>query len=100
MKSKFNICTLSLIFAASFLTACSFEPHARTEAFPVLPDDLKDCKFYNISNGNTMLHVVRCPNSSVSTQTSGKNPQNIIVIDGVSYSPNITASSLPIKILR
>lgn len=77
----------SLITAAFVvvLTACSNGYEQLT--YPVVPDELKDCKFYSISNssgGN--LRVVRCPNSQTSTTYStGKTQTTSVVIDGVTY---------------
>ena len=52
------------------LTACDVEPYNKelTQTYP-LPDGLEDCKIYYLQNksGNS-LKVVRCPNSSTTTQ--------------------------------
>jgi len=83
MMSKTRL-TLVAIFAA-FLTAC--EPYAEQLSVPVLPDELKDCKFYMVSaNGRGYMTVVRCPNSTTSTTyNTGKSQYTTVVIDGQEY---------------
>lgn len=73
------------IAAALLVTAC--DPYAKVVDAPVLPDGLKDCKFYVVStNGSNYLNVVRCPNSTTSTNyTSGKAQHTTVVIDGKQY---------------
>ena len=50
----------------------------------MLPDGLKDCKIYSLSNGKGgYMRVVRCPNSSTTTSyTSGKTLVNTTVLEG------------------
>lgn len=43
-----------------------------------LPAELQDCKFFRLSDGITSLNVARCPNSTTSVTTSGKNPVTTI----------------------
>ena len=76
--------TTILIIMAVALAACS--PKYEEQHYPVLPDDLKDCKFYEISNGGSTIKVVRCPNSQTSTtwtQSNGKSrtTRSAVVID-------------------
>lgn len=48
----------------------------------LIPEALQDCKFFQLRNsGHYTLHVVRCPNSVVSTLVPGKYPQRTITID-------------------
>lgn len=75
-----------LVAAAVVLVGCS--PSYESMSMPVLPDELKDCKFYYVSNGGPYMRVVRCPNSSTSTTyTSGNTKRTDVVIDGVTYRP-------------
>ena len=83
-----NKLILSLVF---FLTACS-DPSAVEKKFPILPDGLKDCTFYDIDPGGVgrEIHVARCPNSATSMDyqiQQGKTSvtKTTIVIDGIEY---------------
>ena len=69
-----------LILSAIMLFGC--EPHAneRTD-LTVLPEGLKDCKFYWVSNGTGGMNVARCPNSSTTTYTGGKTPHTTVTVD-------------------
>ncbi len=70
---------------ACLLSAC--DPSAKQVAFPVLPNELKDCTFHYISDGNYGITVARCPNSTTSTTyLSGKTARTTVVIDGVEYT--------------
>ena len=79
--------TISLAAAAVVLAGCS--PNYNSLSMPVLPDELKDCKFYIVTDGIRELRVVRCPNSTTSTtyNSSGKTSRTDVVIDGVTYRP-------------
>lgn len=59
----------------------------KTYSFPILPDDLKDCKFYRVDNEEgESLNIVRCPLSVTSTEyRQGKTRQTTVVIDGDTY---------------
>lgn len=48
-----------------------------------LPAELQDCKFFRLSDGITSLNVARCPNSTSSVTTAGKNPVTTITASGV-----------------
>lgn len=48
-----------------------------------LPAELQDCKFFRLSDGITSLNVARCPNSTTSVTTTGKNPVTTITASGV-----------------
>jgi hypothetical protein len=65
------------------LAAC--QPNAQTKDYPVLPEALKDCKFYSVSDGVSYINVARCPNSSTTVKTTGKNSRTTITIDGKEY---------------
>lgn len=48
----------------------------------VLPDELKDCKFYHIQHKGNFMKVVRCPNSSTSVSyKSGKTNQYLTTLE-------------------
>jgi len=72
-----------LALAAIALVSCS--PSAKEGTIipnEVIPEGLKDCKFYILkSSSGGKLHVIRCPNSSVSTATTGKHPVHSATID-------------------
>lgn len=74
-----------LIFSIIGIVGCSDGYHERN--FPVRPDELKDCKIYQLeSSGGGSITVVRCPQSATSTTyKSGKTTVNTVVIDGVEY---------------
>lgn len=76
--------TLILIPVLALVAACG--PAAQPTVFEVLPDELKDCKFFYIRNSSGQtLNVVRCPNSNTTAKTSGKHPVTTVTIDGVDY---------------
>lgn len=80
---------LFIILSAVMLVACS--PSSNEMHFPVLPEGLKDCRFYKVSDGSTEIKVVRCPNSQTTTthQVGAKShtSRSVVVIDGVTYQP-------------
>jgi len=39
---------------------------------------LEDCTYRQLFTGANTLHVIRCPNSTVSTQAAGKTPINTV----------------------
>jgi hypothetical protein len=82
MKTLRNV---GLVLVASILAGCT--PGVETMTYEVLPDDLKDCKFYLLKNSSgDRMRVVRCPNSvTTTTYTSGKSTITTVVIDGVEY---------------
>jgi len=75
-----------MLVMAVALAGCT--PSAKETVWEVLPDGLKDCKFYEISNSNgATMKVVRCPMSTTSIQyQSGKATINTVVVDGVEYT--------------
>jgi hypothetical protein len=75
-----------VMILAVVLAGCT--PSAQEQTFPVVPEGLKDCKFYKLTDesANT-IRVVRCPGSSTSmSYKTGKTRSNSIVIDGVEYT--------------
>lgn len=88
---KLKIVTAATVVGLVVLYGCT--PSAKQEA-PIpanlIPDGLKDCAFYELSNGaGTRYHIVRCPMSSVSLTRPGKNAEHTVTIDGaaVAVSP-------------
>lgn len=48
----------------------------------ILPEGLKDCKIYHMTNGLSYITVTRCPNSSTSTQyQTGKTTSSTVVVE-------------------
>ena len=75
MKSK-----LIVLLSALLLTAC--EPSSREVTYSAMPEDLKDCKAYSISESGSYVKVMRCPNSSTSlTYHEGKSIRHTSVIE-------------------
>lgn len=63
------------------LTGCSKETVETTDTI-ILPEGLKDCKLYRVSDGFNTIKIMRCPNSSTSTKyRSGKTDRQAIVVD-------------------
>ena len=66
------------------LTGCG--PSAETREYPILPDALKDCKFFRLTDGNgSSITVARCPNSTTTTRQSDKAGTTSVIIDGKEY---------------
>jgi hypothetical protein len=83
-KPVVSICAL-LIATVLCLAGCS--PSAKIEDFPILPDDLKDCKFYRLTDGDgSAITVARCPGSNTTVQQSDKAHTTSVVIDGQEYT--------------
>lgn len=78
---------IGILFAAGIISGCTNS--AKEVLFPVLPQELKDCKVFFLTNeGGGALTVMRCPNATTSTSyTSGKSTVTSIVVDGVEYQP-------------
>ena len=68
------------------LAGCT--PSANEQTWPVLPEGLKDCKFYKLTDDSAnTIKVARCPMSSASiSYQSGKVTATTVVIDGVEYT--------------
>lgn len=91
-KRVFHMVLLCIVLTILVTVGCkSYPPHYEEDKdYTVLPEELKDCKIFNISNGWGILTVVRCPNSSTSTiYSEGKTIKKVVVIDGVEYAPVI-----------
>lgn len=74
-----------LMFIAVLLTLAGCgDPSAKDSTDKwMLPDGLKDCKIYSLSNGKgSYMQVVRCPNSATtSSYTQGKTSTNITLVE-------------------
>jgi len=72
---------IMLLCALLAITGCS--PRSDQLNFPILPEELKDCKFYYLrnENGGHSITVARCPNSSTSVQSGGKHKVRSLLID-------------------
>lgn len=56
-----------IMLIVSVLLVAGCENSYESLSYPVLPEDLKDCKFYEVhSRGGSTLKIVRCPQSDVS----------------------------------
>jgi hypothetical protein len=81
------ICLAAL--SAVFLAGCG--QSVSSLDYPV-PEELKDCAFYKLTNGADAIKVVRCPNSTTSvTYRDGKHDQTSVVIDGT--APNVSLAA-------
>jgi hypothetical protein len=73
-----------IILLSLFLVGC--KPDAEERVYSVLPEELKDCRFFRLSDefSNTIT-VARCPNSSTTVKVHNKQSTTSVVIDGVEY---------------
>jgi len=70
-----------VMVSALMLTACNPTYEENTQNFS-LPEGLKDCKIYHLESGITYFNVVRCPNSSTTTQwQAGKMQASATVVE-------------------
>lgn len=79
---------ISIILVSIFLLGC--EPYAKEVNWPVVPEELKDCKFFVLQDSSgAAIQIVRCPLSDTSvTYKQGKQTANTVTIDGVKYVPS------------
>lgn len=77
---------IMLMVGLMMLAGC--EPDAKVKNYPVLPDELKDCKFFRLAdeNGSTIT-VARCPNSTTTVRQGDKGGTTSVIIDGKEYIP-------------
>lgn len=87
MKRNVSQSKYGYAVAALLLAGCS--NGYSEKKFPVLPDELKDCRFFYITNDKgESLTVVRCPISVTTTAyRQGKSTRTSVVIDGAEYEP-------------
>ena len=82
MKKIIAICLL-----LTSLQAVAFDDTGKEIFPPIVPDGLKDCKFYQVLWSTGLLTfknltVTRCPSSSTNTSyVENKNQHNVTVID-------------------
>jgi hypothetical protein len=70
-----------LLCALLVITGCT--PRAGQLDFSVLPDELKDCKFFYLRDGSgNNITVARCPNSATSVVSGGKQKRTSITAEG------------------
>jgi hypothetical protein len=76
-----------LILAFGLLMALAgCKPDAEVKNYAVLPDDLKDCKFFRLTDDiGSSITVARCPNSTTTTRQSDKAGTTSVIIDGKEY---------------
>lgn len=82
---------LAVALFAVFLIGCDKQTREVSGEY-ALPGGLQDCKIFYLTGGGggglSLLKVMRCPNSSTSTNyTSGKTTHTNVVIEGVEYTP-------------
>lgn len=70
---------LSAVVVAAALAGC--QPYAEEVTYPVMPEGLKDCRTFVISDGSVRVRVVRCPNSQTSTTRPGKGTTHSTVVE-------------------
>lgn len=76
----------NIIIALSILLLAGCTPSVEQKVWPVLPEELKDCAFYRITDGNgNVISMARCPNSSATVKMNNKAGTTTVVIDGVEY---------------
>jgi len=67
------------------LSGC--KPDAEERVYSVLPEELKDCRFFRLTDEfSTTITVARCPNSSTTVKVHNKQSTTSVVIDGVEYT--------------
>lgn len=81
-----NVPTRVVCVAALLLTVAGCTPSTEERRGFIMPAGMEDCKVYGMSDGESYLNVVRCPNSTVTTTSGGKNKVTTVVIDGVEYT--------------
>ena len=65
---------LLILTSLLVLASCSPSYEDQTGRFTQMPEALKNCKIYYISNGDDGMSVVHCPNAETTTKYScGKN---------------------------
>lgn len=75
-----------ILIALGIVALAGCSPSAKQKYFPVLPEELKDCKFYRLEDGGgAAITVARCPNSITSVRQSDKAGTTAVVIDGVEF---------------
>ena len=79
---------MKYFFIIGLLALSGCNPSAEVKNYPVLPDELRDCKFFRLMDENgSSITVARCPNSTTTTRQSDKPGTTSVIIDGKEYSP-------------
>lgn len=73
---------VAILLVALLVSACS--PQYSEKNYPVLPPELKDCRFFKVTSGDGLyITVVRCPNSSTATsEKDGKTWRYTALVEG------------------
>ena len=75
---KTNILILTSLL---FFVGCTPTYTKKNDNF-LLPPELSDCKIYYLNDKNgSGIYITRCPSSTTTTSTTGKNPQTVTVIE-------------------
>ena len=79
---------MKYLFIIGLLALAGCRPDARPKHYPILPEELKDCKFFRLTDGDgASITVARCPNSTTTVRQSDKPGTTSVIIDGKEYSP-------------
>ena len=71
-----------LILLCALLVLCGCTPKYDQLDFAVLPDGLKDCKFFYLFDGKgNNMKVARCPNSTTTVVSNGKYKAESLVVE-------------------
>jgi hypothetical protein len=77
-----------VLFSMLALVLAGCSPSAEVKDYPVLPEALKDCKFFRLTDANgSAITVARCPNSTTTTRYEDKAHTTTVIIDGKEYAP-------------
>ncbi len=70
-----------ITLCATLLMGCT--PSATVKSYPVMPDELKDCKFFLlIDDIGAHIVVARCPNSTTTVKNNNKAGTTSVIVDG------------------
>jgi hypothetical protein len=76
---------LILVFGV-LLALAGCKPDAEVKNYSVLPDELKGCKFFRLTDENgSSITVARCPNSTTTVVQSDKAHTTTVIIDGKEF---------------
>lgn len=70
------------MIALAMLALAGCTPRVEEVSYP-MPEGLKDCQSYRLTNeSGSQIVVIRCPNSNVTAKTGGKNSKTTVVAEG------------------
>lgn len=73
---------LLMVFAFIMLMGCDPVTKEKTNGY-ILPEDLKECKVYYLSNGGSSMNALVCPHANTTTSyQNGKVRYHTSVITG------------------